>query len=157
MAWNNEAKTKNVSCERMRRELGKEIRAGFSDLFSDILDMNRGNQEIEVVSREITSKVKINRSGWICSIYGTEQWTGNAGRSERCRGIFVVAKSTEAPAESPNSRRHFTRRRTPSLARQLDFLRSVCCDGGGFADPPGVRGIRSRVLVKIKVDARLNH
>ena len=68
----------------------------------------------------------------------------------------MVAKSTEEPAESPNSRRHFTRRRTPSWSRQLDFLRSVR-DGGGFADPPGVRGIRSRVLVKIKVDARLNH
>ena len=55
----------------------------------------------------------------------------------------MVAKSTEAPAESPNSRRHFTRRRTPSLARQLDFLRSVR-DGGGFADSPGVRGIREK-------------
>ena len=41
VAWNNEAETKNVSCERMRRERererGKEMSPGFPDLFSDIL------------------------------------------------------------------------------------------------------------------------
>ena len=40
VAWNNEAETKNVSCERMRREgeIGKEMRSGIPDMFSDILE-----------------------------------------------------------------------------------------------------------------------
>ena len=36
--------------------------------------------------------------GELSKVHGTEYWTGQPGRSERCRGIFVVAKSTEAPA-----------------------------------------------------------